>query len=415
MALNRRNRVKPGFLDKALGRLGRLDPSGLQGVVQRLAQEREFLESLFDTIDSGILVTDERGRIAYLNRMATRMLGIPPEAGDGELVTRYLPDLDWDRIAALDRAGGAGVFRTEFEVEYPRPRLLRLHARPLDGAAPGSSGLVLVLNDATEARQATSEAVEAERVHAMTLLAGSLAHEIGNPLNALHIHLQLMAREVRKLRRLDGAPGLSETVDRLDGFLGVATGEIDRLDYIITEFLQALRPTAPKLQAGSLNQTGLETLALLRPELEDRGLSVVTELASGLPPVFFDPAQLKQVLVNLIKNAMQATPPQGTITLRSGSTPEAVWMAVGDTGPGIPPDQLNRIFEPFYTTKAKGTGLGLLIVQRIIRDHGGRIELESTVGKGTTFKLWLPLRERRPRLIAPAPAQPPQATPPPAG
>ncbi|MFM7556744.1 MAG: PAS domain-containing protein, partial [Verrucomicrobiota bacterium] len=125
MALNRRNRVKPGFLDKALGRLGRLDPSGLQGVVQRLAQEREFLESLFDTIDSGILVTDERGRIAYLNRMATRMLGIPPEAGDGELVTRYLPDLDWDRIAALDRAGGAGVFRTEFEVEYPRPRLLR--------------------------------------------------------------------------------------------------------------------------------------------------------------------------------------------------------------------------------------------------------------------------------------------------
>ena len=259
---------------------------------------------------------------------------------------------------------------------------------------------MLVLNDATEARRATSEAVEAERVHALTLLAGSLAHEIGNPLNALHIHLQLMAREVRKLQRIEGVPELKEAVDRLDGFLGVATGEIDRLDYIITEFLQALRPSAPKLQAGSLNDTGLETLALLRPELEDRGLKVVTELASGLPPVLFDPAQLKQVLVNLLKNAMQATPPQGTLTLRSGSTPEAVWMAVSDTGPGIPPDQLNRIFEPFYTTKNKGTGLGLLIVQRIIRDHGGRIELESTVGKGTTFKLWLPLRDRRPRMIA---------------
>lgn len=400
MALNRRNRVKSGFLDKALGHLGRFDPSGLQSVVQRLAKEREFLESLFNTIDSGIIVTDDQGRMVYFNLMATRMLGIPPETVEEEPVTRYLPDLDWAHISALDRAGGHGMFRTEFEVEYPRHRLIRLNVRPLDGAAQGSSGLVLVLNDATEARQATSEAVEAERVHALTLLAGSLAHEIGNPLNALHIHLQLMAREVRKLQRIDGVPDLKEAVDRLGGFLGVATGEIDRLDYIITEFLQALRPSAPKLQAGSLNDTGQETLALLRPELEDRGLKVVSELASGLPLVLFDPAQLKQVLVNLIKNAMQATSPQGTITVRSGSTQEAVWMAVSDTGPGIPPEQLNRIFEPFYTTKNKGTGLGLLIVQRIIRDHGGRIELESTVGKGTTFKLWLPLRDRRPRMIA---------------
>ncbi|MCX6861449.1 MAG: ATP-binding protein [Verrucomicrobia bacterium] len=400
MALNRRNRVKSGFLDKALGHLGRFDPSGLQSVVQRLAKEREFLESLFNTIDSGIIVTDDQGRMVYFNLMATRMLGIPTETAEEELVTRYLPDLDWAHISALDRAGGNGMFRTEFEVEYPRHRLIRLNVRPLDGAAPGSSGLVLVLNDATEARQATSEAVEAERVHALTLLAGSLAHEIGNPLNALHIHLQLMAREVRKLQRVDGVPDLKEAVDRLNGFLGVATGEIDRLDYIITEFLQALRPSVPKLQAGSLNDTGQETLALLRPELEDRGLKVVSELASSLPPVLFDPAQLKQVLVNLIKNAMQAMPPQGTLTVRSGSTQEAVWMAVSDTGPGIPPEQLNRIFEPFYTTKNKGTGLGLLIVQRIIRDHGGRIELESTVGKGTTFKLWLPLRDRRPRMIA---------------
>ena len=298
MALNRRNRVKSGFLDKALGHLGRFDPSGLQSVVQRLAKEREFLESLFNTIDSGIIVTDDQGRMVYFNLMATRMLGIPPETAEEEPVTRYLPDLDWAHISALDRAGGHGMFRTEFEVEYPRHRLIRLNVRPLDGAAPGSSGLVLVLNDATEARQATSEAVEAERVHALTLLAGSLAHEIGNPLNALHIHLQLMAREVRKLQRIEGVPDLKEAVDRLGGFLGVATGEIDRLDYIITEFLQALRPSVPKLQAGSLNDTGQETLALLRPELEDRGLKVVSELASGLPAVLFDPAQLKQVLVN---------------------------------------------------------------------------------------------------------------------
>jgi PAS domain-containing protein len=117
MALNRRNRVKSGFLDKALGRLGRYDPSGLQSVVQRLAQEREFLESLFNTIDSGIIVTNEQGRMVYFNLMASRMLGIPPETAEEEPVTRYLPDLDWAHISSLDQAGGHGMFRTEFEVE----------------------------------------------------------------------------------------------------------------------------------------------------------------------------------------------------------------------------------------------------------------------------------------------------------
>lgn len=403
MALKRRNRVKSGFLDKALNRLGRLDPSGLHSVVQRLAREREFLETLFNAIEDGILVTDEGAHIVYLNESATRLLGIPADTAEGEPVSKYLPGLDLRHISEADQAGGHGVFRSEFEVDYPKPRLLRLHVAPLDGDASGSKGLALILHDATEARRRTSEAIEAERVHALTLLAGSLAHEIGNPLNALHIHLQLMEREIRKLRRAgkdDGDADVSPIAERLSGFLEVAKGEVNRLDYIITEFLQALRPSPPKFQALCLNDTATETVALLQPEMEARGLEIVTELAAGLPAAQFDPAQLKQVLVNLLKNAMQATVRGGVITLRSGATPEAVWMTVSDTGAGIPPEKLNRIFEPFYTTKEKGTGLGLMIVQRIIRDHGGRIELESAVGKGTTFKLWLPLLDKRPRMIA---------------
>jgi PAS domain S-box-containing protein len=403
MALKRRNRVRPGFLDKALGRIASLDSTGLRSVIQRLALEREFLETLFNAIEDGIIVTDDQGRVDYLNASATRLLGIVPDTAVGQPVTRYLPELDWKNIAAADVAGGPSVFRREFEVDYPRPRLLRLHVAPLDGAAEGSRGLALILHDATEARRRTSEAVEAERVHALTLLAGSLAHEIGNPLNALDIHLQLMEREVRRLRRLAGE-GESETAasaERLTGYLEVAKGEVHRLDYIITEFLQALRPSPPKFQNASLNDSAEETLALLRPELEARGLTVGSELSAGLPAAQFDPAQIKQVLVNLVKNAMQATSRGGVITLSSGANGEAVWMCVRDTGAGIPPERLNRIFEPFYTTKEKGTGLGLLIVQRIIRDHRGRIEVESAVGKGTTFKLWLPLVDRRPRMIPP--------------
>jgi len=101
----------------------------------------------------------------------------------------------------------------------------------------------------------------------------------------------------------------------------------------------------------------------------------------------------------LVKNAMQAMARGGTLTLQTGETPESVWVSVSDTGGGIPEEQMSRIFEPFYTTKKKGSGLGLMIVQRIVRAHEGRIELESHVGRGTTFRIWLPLHERRPRLL----------------
>src|SRR6266404_3823172 len=180
---------KSNFLDKVLGRISRLDAEGLQNVVQRLASERAFLETLFNTIEDGVLVLDEHGRILYFNQAITRFLGLQPNV-EGQPITDFIPELYWEKIARFDNAGGQGVARHEFEVHFPRPRFLRLYAAPLDGQAAGSSGVALIVHDATEARQQTFEAIESERVQALTLLAASVAHEIGNPLNALHIHLQ---------------------------------------------------------------------------------------------------------------------------------------------------------------------------------------------------------------------------------
>ncbi len=403
--------TKSSFIEKVLGRIDALNPENLQSFVERLVRDRSFLETLFDTIEDGVLVADPDGRVTYLNASATRLTGFDEGAAMEQPVERLLPELDWASLQAADHEGGQSVVRREFELDYPRKRFIRLYAAPLDGEAKGSTGMALILHDATEAREQTHEAVESERIQALTLLAASVAHELGNPLNALSIHLQLMEREIRKLgqpsagveerlAKREGDPDeVRDIAAKLEQYIDVAKGEVNRLDYIVTQFLLAIRPGKPKLKKKSLNDTVEETIELLRPEFDNRGQAIKLEFAKSLPLAVFDTAQIKQSLINLMKNSMHAMSTGGELVIKTGEAGGGVWVSLTDTGGGIPQEQIKRIFEPYYTTKEKGSGLGLMIVQRIVRDHDGRLELMSHGGKGTTFRIWLPQEERRQHLL----------------
>ncbi len=410
------------FLDKVLGRIDRLNAEGLQSVVARLEEQRQFFETVFNVIEDCILVVNPVGKLLYCNRAAFELLGIPHENYENKQVTRFIPDLNWEKLVqSIGEDQSSRMVRLEFDIRYPKSRFVRLFASAIERQGNQHPGFVLVLHDVTETRKQTYEAIESERVHTLTLLAGSVAHEIGNPLNALHIHLQLISRETAKLReafenqsrqkkRARGRPrldveseftnmDLNKGFNRLESFIETSRGEINRLEYIITQFLQAIRPSSPDRKPDQINKVVLETLDLLRPELDNRNIELIKDLDDHLPDTPFDRSQIKQVFVNLIKNAMQAITQKGVLTIRTKGEVEGVLISIEDNGAGIPSERISRIFEPYFTTKKKGTGLGLMIVHRIIRDHGGRIMVEPNHPEGTVFRVWLPLFEKQKRLL----------------
>ncbi len=191
--------MKTAFWNKLIERLDRMDSGSVQAQFLRLASERGLLETIFHALREGIIVLDADGRIAYANRGACALLGLDESAAAGQPMAKVLPAIDWDRLLRLDDCEWARMATHEVEIAYPEHRFLELYLTPLEKAPGGQAGVVILLRDVSRERDHAAELVESERLNAVLMLAAGVAHEIGNPLNSLTIHLQLMERELRTL------------------------------------------------------------------------------------------------------------------------------------------------------------------------------------------------------------------------
>ena len=393
------SRRRHSSLDRILGRLDGLDPANLTILVQRLARERDLLETVFDTVREGVLVTDSHGVVLYANRSGAALIGLKSADVGKALLWKWAPDLA--RTLPFGLSGSAGTAAREIEIAYPEKRTLRVQISRLEGAPgdaeDGEDGrrFVVILMDVTEERASTEERIEDERMNSIRMLAAGVAHEIGNPLNSINIHLQLLERRLAKLADTPERGKLVESV-------AVCASEIGRLDGILKNFLDAIGPNTPDLRDVNLLQVVSEVLAIQREEMTNLGIRVEMDLRAEIPPVSGDFNQLKQVFFNLLKNSMEAMDSGGLITLSAASDEEFVTVSVRDTGAGMERDAVSRIFDPFFTTKAGGHGLGMMIVMRILRAHGAHIDVDSAPGKGTTVTLRFPQKHRRVRLLGQA-------------
>lgn len=374
------------FLFASLGISVLLTYQSDQSTKRTLERVKGLARNILHSIPSGVLTVDQSGRVTAINPMAERILGVTAESTLGwELDQRFgVDDLLYQCMRqALDYA----EFVRNLDIRYPPQdvRWIRLTTSALADHEHGRAGVVILLQDVTDLLVLEEQLRRSEKLSALHTLSAGVAHEIRNPLSAIDLNLHLLQEEI------GAEPMNAEAVQR---YLDILNAEVRRIRGIVDNFLRFARPTSLVLGDVRLDGIARHIGELVRYEAQEHGVEILIDFPEDLPAVSGDETQLGQVFLNLMINAVQAMPQGGTLRIsglrRIADAGTVVEVSVRDTGIGINKTDLTKVFEPFFSTKPDGNGLGLAIAYRIIEDHRGTIRVTSEPGIGTTFAVSFP-------------------------
>ena len=374
----------------------------LQRKVEEYERLKEFSENIVESINVGILAADLDDRVESWNTQIERLTGIPRDHAVGRTLSELFP---MELAAEFDRVRGeTGIHHIYKFVLRPtagvpsglgvpsgsgnghglpaslRETTLNVAIAPLVSKDQEQIGRLIIFDDITDRAELEQRLVQADKLSSIGLLAAGVAHEVNTPLAVISTYAQMLAKQVSDDSQK------SMILDKI-------AKQTFRASEIVNSLLNFSRTSTTSLGDVNLNRVIQETLSLLEHQLQKSGIQVKTDLDPGLPPVHGNAGQLQQVFLNLFLNARDAMSAGGALEVRTWPEGSGARAEVADTGHGIAPEHLHRIYDPFFTTKAvrKGTGLGLSVTYGIIQEHGGSIEVFNRPGGGATFRLELPL------------------------
>jgi len=355
-----------------------------RAITQTFEQVKGLMRNILESIPTGVLTLDAHGAVTSLNGAGERLLGLRAPAIGGRRigdVLQEVPELtDWI-LAAL--AGDRLLTEQDFALANAgRQVKVRASAADLRGESGQTHGLVVLLRDTTEMGKLEAQLRRSDKLAALGTLSAGVAHEVKNPLHALGLNLHLLQAELAA-----GAPDGSA----VGGYLDILRSELQRLHRIVENFLRFAKPSVPEIKPVDLVALVERVLGLVGFEAANDGVRIETHLDPDLPSIPGDEGQLSQVVLNVMMNALQAMPDGGAITVTTRRDGDWAEVTVTDTGPGIAEAILPHVFDPYFTTRPSGVGLGLAIAHRIVQGHHGSLDVESHVGSGTTMIIRLPL------------------------